>query len=162
MIVKKLLKFAHREWCYLLWFIACYFPHFPSQMFHTVRPFLWKRIGVKVGDNVGLGYGIYLDIDGSSRIEIGDQVMIAAQCLLLTHRRDMNCYHKGVRQNTLPYVIKPIKIKANATLGMRAIIMPGVTIGEGAVVAAGAVVTKDVPPYSIVAGNPAKVIKEIN
>ena len=131
-------------------------------MFHTVRPFLWKRIGVKMGDNVGLGYGIYLDIDGSSRIEIGDQVIIAAQCLLLTHRRDMNYYYKGVRQYTLPYVIKPIKIKDNATLGMRAIIMPGVIIGEGAVVAAGAVVTKDVPPYTIVAGNPAKVIKEIN
>jgi chloramphenicol O-acetyltransferase type B len=44
---------------------------------------------------------------------------------------------------------------------MRSIIMPGVTIGEGAVVGAGSVVTKDVPPYSVVAGNPAKVIKYI-
>lgn len=44
-------------------------------------------------------------------------------------------------------------------LGMRAMIMPGVTIGEGAVVAAGSVVTKDVPPYAIVGGNPAKIIK---
>ena len=44
-------------------------------------------------------------------------------------------------------------------LGMRAMIMPGVTLGEGAVVAAGAVVTKDVPPYAVVGGNPAKIIK---
>ena len=46
-------------------------------------------------------------------------------------------------------------------IGVNAVVLPGVTIGEGAVVAAGAVVTKDVPPYSVVAGVPAKVIKKI-
>jgi chloramphenicol O-acetyltransferase type B len=49
----------------------------------------------------------------------------------------------------------------NVQIGMRAFIMPGVTIGEGAVVAAGAVVTKDVPPYAVVAGSPAKIISEV-
>lgn len=161
MIIKKLIKFARREWRYLLWFVACYFPQLPSQMLRQIRPFLWRRIGIKVGKNVRLGFGIYLDVDGYQFIEVGDNVMITAQCILLTHRRDMRQYHRGDLQNELPYIRKPIVIGANATLGMRAIIMPGVTIGEGAVVAAGAVVTKDVPPYTIVAGNPAKIIKEI-
>ncbi|WP_418953227.1 acyltransferase [Thomasclavelia ramosa] len=56
---------------------------------------------------------------------------------------------------------KTVTIKKNAWIGMRAAIMPGVTIGEGAIVAGGAVVTKDVPAYSIVGGNPAKVIKTL-
>jgi len=55
----------------------------------------------------------------------------------------------------------PIQIHDKAWIGARAIITKGVTIGEGAVVATGAVVTKDVPPYTIVAGNPARVIREL-
>ena len=51
-------------------------------------------------------------------------------------------------------------IQSDAWIGMNAIIMPGVTIGEGAIVAAGSVVSKDVPPYTIVGGNPAKEIKK--
>lgn len=161
MLIRKVLKFSHREWRYFLWFTACYFPQFPSQMFHQVRPFLWRRIGIRVGKNVKLGYGIYLDVDGYNYITIEDNVIITAQCLLLTHRRDMCAYHKGNLQCELPYIRKPIVIKNNATLGMRSVIMPGVTVGEGAVVGAGAIVTKDVPPYTIVGGNPAKIIKEI-
>ncbi len=162
MIIKKIVKFARREWRYFLWFVASYFPHLPSQMFHQVRPFLWRKIGIKVGKNVWLGYGIYLDVDGYNLIEIGDNTIITSQCLLLTHKRNMHLYHKGDFQNELPYIRKPIIIEDNASIGMRSIIMPGVTIGRGAVVAAGAVVTKDVPPYTIVAGNPAKIIKVIS
>ena len=54
----------------------------------------------------------------------------------------------------------PVIIKDNAWIGMSAIILKGVTVGEGAIVAAGSVVTKDVPPHTIVAGVPAKVIKK--
>lgn len=56
--------------------------------------------------------------------------------------------------------VKPIVIENHVWIGTKAIILKGVTIGEGAIVAAGSVVTKNVPPYSLVAGNPAKVIKE--
>jgi len=51
-------------------------------------------------------------------------------------------------------------IKSDAWIGMNAMIMPGVTIGEGAIIAAGSIVTKDIPPYTIVGGNPARIIKE--
>ena len=56
---------------------------------------------------------------------------------------------------------KKIKIKKNAWIGMRSIILKGVTIGEGAIVAAGSVVTKDVPSYTLVAGNPAIIKKKL-
>lgn len=56
---------------------------------------------------------------------------------------------------------KPIILKKNAWIAAKATILPGVTVGEGAVVAAAAVVTKDVEPYTIVGGNPAKLIKRI-
>lgn len=57
---------------------------------------------------------------------------------------------------------KPIKICSNAWIGMNCIILKGVTIGEGAIVGAGSVVTKDVPAWTVVGGNPATVIKELN
>ncbi|MFD0830617.1 acyltransferase [Mucilaginibacter boryungensis] len=56
---------------------------------------------------------------------------------------------------------KPIKICSDAWIGMNCIILKGVTIGEGAIVAAGSVVTKDVPAWTVVAGNPAKVVKTL-
>ena len=57
---------------------------------------------------------------------------------------------------------KPIFIKKNAWIGMRSIILKGVTVGEGSIVAAGSVVTKDVPDYTLVAGNPAVIKKKLN
>ena len=58
--------------------------------------------------------------------------------------------------------LKPVLIKKNAWIGAKATILPGVTVGENAVVAAGAVVTKDVPANTVVAGMPAKIIKKID
>ena len=58
--------------------------------------------------------------------------------------------------------IAPVRIGDKAWIGFNAIILKGVTVGEGAIVAAGAVVTKDVPPYTIVAGNPARVIRTLS
>ena len=161
MIVKKMIRFIRREWRYFLWWIAYSFPGLPTFMAHNIRPFLWKMIGINIGKNVFIGYGVYIDVDGYNAIEIGDNVIITAQTLLLAHRRDMRAYHKGELQRKLPYIRKGIKIEKNASIGMRSVIMPGVTIGEGAVVGANSTVTKDVPPYTIVVGNPAKVIKEI-
>jgi acetyltransferase-like isoleucine patch superfamily enzyme len=57
--------------------------------------------------------------------------------------------------------MKPVKINDRVWIGFNSIILKGVTIGEGGIVGAGSVVTKDVPPYTIVAGNPARVIREI-
>lgn len=154
-------KFIKRECKYFLWYFSAYFPLLPSFMFDKYRAKIWKWIGVKIGKNVGLGYGIYLDVDGCKRLTIGNDVMIAAECLLLLHRRDLHLYRRGILQHDLPHLKLEIHIEENATIGMRSIILPGVTIGKGSVIGAGSVVTKSIPPYSVAVGNPARVIKTI-
>lgn len=90
-------------------------------------------------------------IDNRGEIFIGDNVSIAHFCKIYTTGHDVNCsYFTGVK--------KSVTIKNHVVLFSSCIIQPGVTIGEGAVVYPGAVVTKDIPPYSLVGGNPAKVI----
>jgi acetyltransferase-like isoleucine patch superfamily enzyme len=118
-------------------------------------------LGAKVGKDCYIGYGIYLDVSGMHRLTIGNNVMISSESLFLFHRRNLKGFHKGDKPQSLPMKQLETHIGNNVQIGMRAIIMPGITIGEGAVVAAGAVVTKDVPPYAIVAGSPAKIISEV-
>lgn len=91
-------------------------------------------------------------------ITIENGVWIASRSLLLCHKRIISDYCIGDDYNKLPYQ-KSIVLKAGCCVGMGAIILPGVTIGEGAIVGVGSVVTKDVPPYTIVVGNPAKIAK---
>lgn len=130
-------------------------------MLHYIRPWIWKKIGVNIQKGCGIGFGVYLDVDGSSRLFIGKNVRITSECLFILHHRDNDKYRKGMLQKELPYVQKNIIIGDNVTFGMRALIMPGVTIGEGAIIGAGSVVTKDIPPYCVAVGNPAKVIRHI-
>lgn len=86
-------------------------------------------------------------------ITIGDRVCIGEDVRLLTGSHSLS-------SPTFDLVTKPITIKDNVWIATGAIVLPGVTIGEGAVVAAGAVVTKDVEPWTVVGGNPAKFIKK--
>lgn len=160
-MINKIIRFVKREIRYLLWSISAYFPLMPTFMFHNIRPWIWKIIGIKLGKNVGIGFGVYLDVDGYNDIKIGNDVLIAAQTLFLTHRRNIRTYKKGLLQREINHIHLPIIIEDNVSIGMRSIIMPGVTIGEGSIIAAASVITKDVPPYTIVAGNPAKIIREI-
>ncbi len=112
--------------------------------FHIRAP---KRI--HLGSNVSIGPRVLLD--GRMGLEVGDSAVIAYDAIIWTLNHDYNDVHfagKGA----------PVKIGPYAWICSRSVILPGITIGEGAVVATGAVVTKDVPPYTIVGGVPAKVI----
>ena len=99
------------------------------------------------------------------QLHIGDYVCIGAEAVILmggnhTHRTDWFSLYPFPEIIGDAYVGKgDTRIKNGAWIGMRAMIMPGVTIGEGAVVASGAIVTRDVEPYAIVAGNPARVLR---
>jgi len=107
----------------------------------------------KIGKNVFINFDcVFLDFGG---ITIDDNVLIAPKVSLLTeaHRTSIN-----ERHSLIP---KPIHIKKNAWIGAGAIILQGVTIGENAIVAAGSVVSKDVPDNTIVGGIPAKILKTI-
>ena len=123
------------------------------------RPKLWKKCGVDTTGNFRVGYGVYFDAGNASHIHIEDGVWIASETLFLCHRRVLNDYCVGDDYNKLGYKIEDIYLKKGCCIGMKSIVMPGVTVGEGAIVGVGAVVTKDVPPYSVVVGNPAKVVK---
>lgn len=94
-------------------------------------------------------------IDGRGGIQIGSNVDIAQDVNIWTEQHDYN-------SPTYASVCKPVKIEDYAWIASRATILPGVTIGKGAVVASGAIVTKDVPPLVIVAGVPAKIIGKRN
>ncbi len=107
----------------------------------------------KMGKNVFINFDcVFLDLGG---ITIEDNVLIAPKVSLLSEGHPVS---PNERQSL---VAGHIHIKKNAWIGAGAIILPGVTIGENAVVAAGAVVSKDVPPNTVVGGIPAKHIKNI-
>jgi acetyltransferase-like isoleucine patch superfamily enzyme len=106
-----------------------------------------------IGKNVFINFDcVFLDLGG---ITIEDNVLIAPKVSLLSEGHPLSTVE---RQSLVP---GPIHIKKNAWIGAGATILPGVTIGENAVVAAGAVVSKDVPANTIVGGVPAKAIKTI-
>lgn len=94
-------------------------------------------------------------LDNRGGIRIGRNVSISAETVILTADHDPQSAGFAGRE-------KPVVIEDRVWIGTRATILPGVTLGEGAVVAAGSVVARDVPAYSIVAGVPAKVIGERN
>ncbi|HHV09270.1 MAG TPA: acyltransferase [Clostridiales bacterium] len=109
-----------------------------------------KCATLTIGDNTRIG--------DNTQIHCGDSITIGSNCNI-----SWNCtildrdYHK---LNGETEIYRPTKIGDNVWIGCNSIILKGVTIGDGAVVGAGSVVTKDVPPKAVVAGNPAKIVKE--
>lgn len=114
---------------------------------------LIKR-GLKVGENFNRQQGCFIDPTHCWLIEIGNNVTMSIRVVLMAH--------DASTKNSLGYTkIGKIKIKDNVFLGANTIVLPNVTIGENSVIGANSVVTKDVPPNSVVAGNPARIISSI-
>ena len=124
-----------------------------------IRPWLWKKAGVNVKDKFRVGYDVYFDAGYSHLITVEEGVWVASRCLLLCHKRILDDYCVGDDYNKLPYKTGEIHLKKGCCIGMDSIVMPGVTIGEGSIVAAGSLVTKDIPDWCIAGGRPAKVLK---
>ena len=147
--------------------------YFPS---HRIRNFVYRRIFlVDIGENTIIYYGAFIRLGSSLKIGtgtivgdccmldarsggivIGDNVNIGTDVKLWTSSHDVNDPYFASTSKC----IGPIKIGNRAWLGSHSIILDSVNIGEGAVVAAGAVVTEDVPPFTIVGGIPARKIGE--
>lgn len=125
------------------------------------RSTLWRITGCKMGKNVSIGLDVYYDVGNAKLLTVEDDVWINSRALILCHRRNMKAYYAHERYKDLPYILAPVVLKKGCSISMGAIIMPGVTVGEGAVVGAGAIVTKDVPAWTVVTGNPAKILYEI-
>lgn len=109
------------------------------------------------GISIGSGSGLGVNCSVHGPLKIGDNVMMGPNVTILTHthnieRTDIPMGQQGMR-------VAEVVIGNDVWIGMRVIIMPGIKIGDGAVIGAGAVVTKDVPAFTVVGGVPAKIIK---
>jgi acetyltransferase-like isoleucine patch superfamily enzyme len=121
---------------------------------------------ITIGNNVFIGNSTIFSVIG---VTIEDDVLISSDCLIQdtdnhsmsrkVRKKDCNDWKTHAMQQWEFVEKKPIRICSGSWIGAKCIILKGVTIGEGAIVGAGSVVTKNVDPYTIVAGNPAKFIK---
>jgi acetyltransferase-like isoleucine patch superfamily enzyme len=102
-----------------------------------------------IGSHTNIGRYVHLDSRGG--LTIGDNVNISDEVAIWTAEHD-------IQSPDFVMTTGPVVIGARVWLGFRSIVLPGITLGEGCVVASAAVVTKDVPPFTVVAGIPAKVI----
>lgn len=121
----------------------------------NVERYAYFTPGLTIGDRSGIG--IRCEIYG--QVTIGRDVMMGPEVVIYTSghrfdRTDIPMMDQGSTE------MRPVTIGNDVWIGRRVIIMPGVTIGDGCVIGAGAVVTKDIPPYSVVGGVPAKILKE--
>lgn len=109
---------------------------------------------VELGDNSDIGSHCRLN----GKVVIGENVIMGPEVVVFTSNHNINRTDIPIKyQGNTP--MEPVYINDDVWIGSRAIILPGVSVGKGAVVAAGAVVTQNVPDFAIVGGNPAKVLK---
>ena len=121
----------------------------------NIEPHTYFNPELEIGDNSGIGE--FSELHGA--IKIGKNVMMGHYCLFYSRnhahsRTDIPMIKQGFEE------IRPVIIGNDVWIGSRVTILPGVHVSDGCILAAGSVITKDTPPYSIVAGNPAKVIKK--
>lgn len=126
-----------------------------------IRPAILRSIGCTVGKDVFVGDNVRIDSGHADLITMEDHVHVAGGCRLLCHQRNLKNYCIGDDYAKLGYILKPIVLKKGCLIGMESFVMPGVTVGEGAIVGAGSLVTKDIPAWTIATGRPAKVVKYI-
>jgi maltose O-acetyltransferase len=114
---------------------------------------------ITIGDNSGIGKRAYIaNIGGGGELTIGRDVMMAPDVVILTKSHSYERTDIPMREQG-SYSSKVV-IEDDVWIGIRSIVMPGVKIGKGSIIGAGAVVTKDVPQYTIVGGVPARIIKK--
>jgi acetyltransferase-like isoleucine patch superfamily enzyme len=139
-----------------------YLRNFYFNLFAMFVPYSGLRValhrvrGVKIGKNVLIGFNVTIDNIYPHLVTIEDGVSLAGNNLILTHSKPLE-YHKDVLES----YVAPVVIKKNAWVTVGVTVLAGVTIGEGSIIAANSVVTKDIPPHCLAAGNPAKVIKKL-
>lgn len=127
--------------------------------------FFYHRDRIKIADNVFIWH--YAILDGTARLEIGEGTQIGACVSIFTHTSHMAIRLYGEHFLDIPsnkkkgFLIAPVKIGKYVFIASGSKILHGVTIGDGSIIAVNSVVKNDVPPYSIVSGNPAEIVGDI-
>lgn len=124
----------------------------PGLYLYNLGPNLRRLV---IGARAYVGPAAFMDL--AEAITIESEVVLGPQVMILTHG-DVG---DRMLSKYIPRKVAPVLLQHGCWIGSRAIIMPGVTVGTGAVVAAGAVVTRDVPPFTVVAGVPAREIRRL-
>jgi maltose O-acetyltransferase len=163
---------------YFVYFLYIAFLRFTPEVYRPYRLFFpWlRRLLVSLFlEKCGKGIIVKYNADISPHMEIGDFSELGTRCMIQSHTRigsnvimgpDVKIYSRNHRFSSLETPIQyQGKIQKNTTIGSdvwigaNVVILPGIQIGDHAVIGAGSIVTKDVPPYAVVGGNPAEVIK---
>lgn len=157
-LIKRVIK-TYRDgfllkFCMDSWLLS---PLLPRKL----RPAILRIIGCKVGKDVFIGDHVRIDSGHADMIFLEDHVHVAGGCRLLCHQRNLSNYCVGDDYAKLGYKIAPIHLKKGCLVGMESFVMPGVTVGEGAIVGAGSLIAHDIPDWTIAVGRPAKVVKKI-
>lgn len=118
----------------------------------------YRARGVTIGKNTLISFGAWIDTSKKAKVIIGDRCLIGNGAKILAH--DWAKYKLGLKGKSEHYTTTIIGNRV--FIGMNAIILSGIRIEDGAIIGAGAVVTKNVPQYTIAIGNPAKLIKTYN
>jgi acetyltransferase-like isoleucine patch superfamily enzyme len=125
----------------------------------ATRAALHRRRGVVVGSRVFIGTEVFIDDAVPASVTLEDDVTVIAQTTILGHTYYPRHFHRLLGDEATRSDLRTT-ICRGAYLGLRSTILAGVTVGEFAIVGAGSVVTSDVPPYTMVAGAPARVVRE--
>ena len=125
----------------------------------AARAVLHRRRGVSVGSRVFIGTEVFIDDAVPASVTLEDDVTVIAQTTILGHTYYPRHFHRLLGDETTRADMRTT-ICRGAYLGLRSTILAGITVGEFAIVGAGSVVTSDVPAYTMVAGVPARVVRE--
>jgi maltose O-acetyltransferase len=128
-----------------------------SQIYPTVQIYLPRMLSVGRGAVIN----DYVHIWAGGGVEIGDYTLIAAHTVITSQTHDVSALQHG-ELYCETVVFEPVSIGRNVWIGSNVTILPGVTIGDNSIVAAGAVVTRDVPTNSLVAGVPARLLRSLD
>lgn len=139
---------------FLQWIAMSALPFPPS-----LRVGLQRHRGVRIGDHVFIGIRVFMDPVRPDLITVEDHVSLAGNDIILTHSDPTAPLREILGAEGRKFA--PVIIRRGAWITVNCVILPGVTIGENSIVAAGSVVTKDVPPLTLVGGIPAKPLKQL-
>ena len=146
----------------ILWWLSNQAKHSVTfWMFPNSRPWIWRKCGARVGKNVCLGWEEFLDVMYAKYLTKEDDVWITNRAVVICYRIDISNYKKCQRYKDEKIYPHHSVIKRGSAIGTAAMIMPGVNVGEGAVIGAYSLDTKDVSAWSVVAGAPSKMLKTL-